>query len=107
MTTLIYMQPLRSSDISTLVPEWYFNFIRGDLQQPWDMEALSELLLAANFMSVDPLLELAGASFASQVREKSVDQLKQLFQIEGELPEVDCKTVRQAYPWAIENINIE
>jgi hypothetical protein len=58
-------------------------------------------------MSIEPLLELTGASFASQVREKDVDQLKSLFHIEGELPAVDCKTVRQEYPWAIENINIE
>jgi hypothetical protein len=58
-------------------------------------------------MSIDPLLELTAASLASQVRDKDEKQLKTLFHIEADLPPVDCKTVRQEYPWAIENINIE
>jgi hypothetical protein len=98
---------LKSSDISTLVQPWYFEFIRGDPEHPFDLETLSELILAANFMLIEPLLELAGAGFAAQVRDKSIDQLKELFQIEGDLPVVDCKTIRETYPWAIENINIE
>jgi S-phase kinase-associated protein 1 len=98
---------LKNSDISTLVQPWYFEFIRGDPENPFDLETISEIILAANFMLIEPLLELAGAGFASQVRDKTIDELKDLFHIEGDLPPVDCKTIRETYPWAIDNITIE
>lgn len=93
---------MKTSDISTLVQPWYYEFIRGNPDQPFDLEYVSELLLAANFMSIDPLLELAGAAFASQIREKNIDQLKELFHFEGELAPVDEKKIREENPWALE-----
>jgi hypothetical protein len=96
------LQPLKSPDLSTLVQLWYFEFIRGDPDQPFDLEYISELLLAANFMSIEPLLELSGAAFASQIREKNTEQLKELFHFEGELIPVDEKKIREENPWALE-----
>lgn len=81
---------------------WYFDFIKGDPDHPFDLEFISEILLAANFMSIEPLLELSGAAFASQVREKNVEELKTLFQFEGELIPVDEKKIREENPWALE-----
>jgi S-phase kinase-associated protein 1 len=84
------------------VQPWYFDFIKGDPDHPFDLEFISEILLAANFMSIEPLLELSGAAFASQVREKNVEELKTLFQFEGELIPVDEKKIREENPWALE-----
>mmetsp|Transcript_1486 Transcript_1486/g.1485 ORF Transcript_1486/g.1485 Transcript_1486/m.1485 type:complete len:177 (+) Transcript_1486:33-563(+) len=100
MTKII--KPLRSSDLSTLVQPWYFEFIRGKPEKPFDLEYISELILAANFMSIGPLLELSGAAFASQVRDKESTQLKELFGFEGELVPVDEKQIREENPWALE-----
>jgi hypothetical protein len=93
---------LKTSDISTLVQPWYFEFIRGNPDQPFDLEFISEILLAANFMSIEPLLELSGAAFAAQVRGKNQEELKTLFQFEGELVPVDEKKIREENPWALE-----
>ncbi len=53
-------------------------------------------------MNIKPLLELCGAAFASRIREKNVDQLKELFHFEGELQPVDEKQIREENPWALE-----
>ena len=53
-------------------------------------------------MSITPLLELSAAAFASQVREKDPQQLKELFLFDGELIPVDEKAIREEHPWALE-----
>jgi S-phase kinase-associated protein 1 len=96
------MKPLKSCDMSTLVQPFYDDFIRGDNPyNPYDLEFISELMLAANFMNIKPLLMLCGAAFASRIRGKNLDELKRIFGYEGELQQVDEREIREANLWAL------
>jgi hypothetical protein len=50
------------------VQPWYYEFIRGgNPERPFDAEVLIDLLLAADNMHLDPLIELSGAALQAQV----------------------------------------
>ena len=55
-------RPLRSNELSDIVDPWYAEFV--NLEQ----EVLFELILAANFMDIKSLLELACAKVASLIK---------------------------------------
>ena len=54
------------------MPEFYAKFV--DVSQ----EHLFELILAANFMDVKPLLDLASAKVASLIKGKKVEEIRKL-----------------------------
>ena len=45
-----------------VVQDWYANFVAVD------QELLFELILAANYMDIKPLLDLTGATVASMIK---------------------------------------
>ena len=49
-----------------------------------EQEVLFELLLAANYLDIGPLLELASCKVASIIRNWSVDQIRDYFGIEND-----------------------
>ena len=59
-------KPLPSADFASLVDLWYAEFI--DL----DKEILFELIMAANHLNIQPLLQLASAKVAALVKNKSI-----------------------------------
>ena len=59
-------KPLSHSDMAQVVDAWHAEYI--DIPQ----EELFELVMAANYLDVKPLLELSCAKVASQIKNKSV-----------------------------------
>lgn len=59
-------KPLRSANISDVTTPWYAEFI--NLEQ----ELLFEIILAANYLDIKPLLDLACAKVASLIKNKTV-----------------------------------
>jgi hypothetical protein len=49
------------------VQPWYYDFIRGNPERPFDADVLVDLLLAADNMHLDPLVELSGAALQAQL----------------------------------------
>jgi S-phase kinase-associated protein 1 len=71
-------KPLRSSNLADVVPQWYAQFV--ELEQ----ETLFELILAANYMDIKPLLELSCAKVASMIKGKSIPEIRKFFNIEND-----------------------
>ena len=68
-------QPLPKKDFKNIVDIWDYNFI--DLQN----ETIFEIMLAANFMDIRPLLNLTCAKIASEITGKNELQIKDLFKM--------------------------
>ena len=62
-------KPLKSQNMADVVQKWYADFV--DLEQV----LLFELILAANFMDIKPLLDLTCATVASMIKGKTVSNL--------------------------------
>ena len=59
-------KPLKSANMAELTTPWYAEYIK--LEQ----EVLFDLILAANYLDVKPLLDLACAKTASLIKNKSI-----------------------------------
>jgi S-phase kinase-associated protein 1 len=59
-------KPLKSQAMADVVQKWYAEFV--DLEQV----LLFELILAANYMDIKPLLDLTCATVASMIKGKTV-----------------------------------
>jgi S-phase kinase-associated protein 1 len=80
-----------------VVPEWDADFV--DLEQ----ETLFELILAANFMDIKPLLDLTCAKVASMIKGKTPEQIRKAFNIVNDFsPEEEAK-VREENKWCEES----
>ena len=68
-------QPLPKKDFKNIVDSWDYNFI--DLQN----ETIFEIMLAANYMDIRPLLNLTCAKIASEITGKNEQQIRDLFKM--------------------------
>lgn len=68
-------KPLKSADLSELVDSWYSDFV--NIEQ----DTLFDILLAANYMDVHPLLDLCSAKVASMIKGKTAEQIREDFGI--------------------------
>ena len=90
-------KPLKSTNLHESVSQWYADFIK-----PSDIERLTELIAAANYMDIPPLLDLSCAAFASIIKQKDKHQLRTDLQIpEPELTEeISEEAIRKENSWA-------
>ena len=77
-------KPLRSKQMNENVSQWDADFIEGD------DEYVFTTLLAANYMDVKPVFDLGCAKVASEMKGKSVDEIKARFKIKDK-PKPDSK----------------
>jgi S-phase kinase-associated protein 1 len=70
--------PLNSNKLEELVQEWYADFVKIDKNQLFDLVA------AANFMDVKPLLDLTCLAVSILIKGKSASELRQMFNISNE-----------------------
>lgn len=72
-------KPLRSNDMSVVLGferAWYAEFINQ-----FDVQAVQQLLIAANYLDIKPLLQLSAAKVASLIKNKTAEQIRQTFGI--------------------------
>ena len=70
--TIEIEQPLPSNDLSQHVSEWYYNYITQDV----DQSLLFDLLIAANYLDIKPLLKLGSAKLASLIKGKTTEEIR-------------------------------
>jgi S-phase kinase-associated protein 1 len=71
-------KPLKSANIADAVNPWYASFVTGI-----DKEFLFNLILAANYMDIKPLLDLSCAAVASMIKGKTPDEIRATFGVEN------------------------
>lgn len=85
--------------MSDSVPEWYAKYV-----DDMDQETLFSTVLAANFMNINPLLELGCAKIGSKIRGiRTPQEIAKVFGIENrKYKEPDEEAIKKAYPWCIQ-----
>ena len=91
-------KPLKTDNLRDIVPEWYADFV--DVEQ----ETLFEIILAANYLDIKSLLELAWAKVATMIKGKSVSEVRNLFNIENDLTPEEEAQILEENKWAEEAI---
>jgi len=84
-------KPLPTPDIAAHVGEWDAKF--ADV----DQDTMFQVLLAANFMDIPPLLNLMCAKVASLMKEKTPEEIRKVFNIRAEYTPEEEEHVRKEY----------
>ncbi|RLN78472.1 hypothetical protein BBJ28_00027052 [Nothophytophthora sp. Chile5] len=88
-------KPLKSDNLSESVDAWDANFV-----ELADEEMLFELILAANYMDIKSLLDLACAKVATMVRGKTPEAIRSTFGITDEFTAEESQMIREENKWA-------
>lgn len=89
-------KPLKSANLAEIVTEWDAKFV--DIEQ----ELLFELILAANYMDIKPLLELTCAKVASMIKGKTPEEIRKTFNIVNDFTPEEERQVREENKWCEE-----
>lgn len=87
------VQPLKSSNLHDVVDEWDAQFV--DVEQ----EVLFEMILAANYMDIKSLLDLACAKVATMIKEKTPEEIRHTFNIVNDFTPEEEAQVREENRW--------
>ena len=82
-------KPLKSAIMSEVVQKWYADFVNAD------QVLLFELILAANYMDIKPLLDLTCATVASMIKNKTPEEIRQTFNITNDFSPEEEAQVRE------------
>jgi S-phase kinase-associated protein 1 len=84
-------KPLKSSNMSENVNDpWYAKFTDKD------QSIIFELILAANYLDIQPLLDLCCAKVASLIKGKTPEQIRRTFNIENDFtPEEEAQLLEE------------
>jgi len=69
-------KPLKSKNLSDVVCPWDVTYINIE-----NIEEIFEILLAANYLHIKSLMELACAKIASLIKGKSTEEIRKTFNI--------------------------
>jgi S-phase kinase-associated protein 1 len=78
---------------------------------PWDKEyadvdqpTIFQLMVAANYLDIKPLLELTCKTVANMINGKTPDEIRALFNIKNDLTPEDEEQLRAEYGWSLDNL---
>lgn len=89
----IHVQPLKSANMAEVVQDWYARFVSVE------QEVLFELILAANYMDIKPLLDLTCATVASMIKGKTPEEIRKTFNIVNDFTPDEEAQVREENKW--------
>lgn len=87
-------KPIKSANMREVVAEWDASFV--EIEQ----EHLFEMILAANYMDIKPLLDLTCAKVASMIKGKNPEDIRQKFNITNDFTPEEEEAVRAENRWA-------
>ena len=78
----------------------------GEVVQPYyseftnvEQEILFELILAANYMNIKPLLDLTCATVASMIKGKTPEEIRKIFNIVNDFTAEEEAQIREDNKW--------
>ena len=89
-------KPLKSANMNEVVQEWYGSYVSVE------QDILFELILAANFMDIKPLLDLTCATVASMIKGKTPEEIRKTFNIVNDFTPEEEAQVREENKWCEE-----
>ena len=89
-------KPLKSAVMSEVVQAWYADFVNVE------QVLLFELILAANYMDIKPLLDLTCATVASMIKGKTPEEIRRTFNIANDFSPEEEAQVREENKWCEE-----
>eukprot|EP00544_Gedaniella_sp_CCMP2646_P007951 CAMPEP_0202486794 /NCGR_PEP_ID=MMETSP1361-20130828/5266_1 /ASSEMBLY_ACC=CAM_ASM_000849 /TAXON_ID=210615 /ORGANISM="Staurosira complex sp., Strain CCMP2646" /LENGTH=165 /DNA_ID=CAMNT_0049116031 /DNA_START=91 /DNA_END=588 /DNA_ORIENTATION=+ len=89
-------KPLKSQQMSEVVQKWYADFVNVE------QVLLFELILAANYMDIKPLLDLTCATVASMIKGKTPEEIRTTFNISNDFSPEEEAQVREENKWCEE-----
>lgn len=89
--------PLASNDLTRLVQSWYSDFVKID------RELLFDLVAAANYMDIKPLLDLSCLAVSIMIKGKSAAELRSIFHIQAELTPEEVAQNERENEWVGQN----
>lgn len=90
-------KPLKSVNMQQVVGPWDATFV--EIEQ----SMLFDLILAANFMDIKPLLDLTCAKVASMIKGKQPEEIRKTFNIEKDFTEEEEKQIKEENRWCEES----
>ena len=90
-------KPLSSTDMNQVVDPWSADFVNVE------QEELFEIVMAANYLDIKPLLELSCAKVASLIKGKSVQEIRRFFNIENDFSPEEEQQIMEENRWAEES----
>lgn len=91
------VSPFKTDRINQIVQKWYADFIHVD------RSLVFEIVLAANFLDITPLLRLAVLAVAVDITGLSADEIRTIFNISNNLDDPEEKRkVMEENAWAFE-----
>jgi S-phase kinase-associated protein 1 len=87
-------RPLKTNNIRDVVEEWDADFV--EIEQ----DLLFEVILAANYMDIKPLLDLTCAKVATMLKGKSPEEIRKKFNIQNDFTPEEEEAVRAENKWA-------
>eukprot|EP00593_Proboscia_inermis_P000304 CAMPEP_0171298032 /NCGR_PEP_ID=MMETSP0816-20121228/6799_1 /TAXON_ID=420281 /ORGANISM="Proboscia inermis, Strain CCAP1064/1" /LENGTH=161 /DNA_ID=CAMNT_0011772785 /DNA_START=97 /DNA_END=582 /DNA_ORIENTATION=+ len=85
--------PLRSSRIEDIVQQWYADFVKVE------QGLLFDLVTAANFMDIEPLLDLTCLAVSVMIKGKSAEEIRKIFNISNNFTPEEEAQVREENKW--------
>ncbi len=79
-----------------IVSEYYSEFTNVE------QEVLFELILAANYMDIKPLLDLTCATVASMIKGKTPEEIRKIFNIVNDFTPEEEAQIREDNKWCEE-----
>lgn len=90
--------PLNGTSFAEIVSQsWYRNFMEGK-----DRQAVFDLLTAANYMGIKPLLDLTCLKVTFELTGKNAEEIREILNLPVLTPEEEA-TARQEHKWIFED----
>mmetsp|Transcript_21545 Transcript_21545/g.26393 ORF Transcript_21545/g.26393 Transcript_21545/m.26393 type:complete len:185 (+) Transcript_21545:210-764(+) len=89
--------PLKSSKTEEIVQKWYADFCCVD------RVTLFELVTAANFMDIKPLLDLTCLAVAVMIKGKTADEIRKIFNMSNNFTAEEAVQVTEENKWCNES----
>ncbi|CAE7367978.1 sconC [Symbiodinium sp. KB8] len=89
-------KPLKTANLAEVVPQWDASFVEVE------QEMLFELILAANYLDIKPLLDLTCAKVATMMKGKTPEEIRKVFNIKNDFTPEEEAQVREENRWCEE-----